>query len=154
MGKALAATNDYLADIDVPPDLSAPLFALLAALQDLDNGKQPEALKKVVVPHGPPTAIAVQLERAQASAAMHLLMDAGDEKEIAARAVVRGLEKNGARGVTWKRVARWRDDLISKPIDDLAASAFRAWIQDYKTHGRDPRDDANALLTGCVWTGS
>ncbi len=151
-GKSLAAINDYLVDMGVPADLSAPLFALLAALQDLENGKQPEMLKKVKVSHGPPTAITLQLEKAQAAAAMQLLKDAGDAKPAAARAVTRALEKNGVRGVTWEQVARWRDELKARPKDDLAASAFHAWTQDYKTNGRNPRDDAEALLTGCVWT--
>ena len=46
-GKSLVAINDYLDDMGIPADLRAPLFALLAALQDLENGKQPEMLKTV-----------------------------------------------------------------------------------------------------------
>lgn len=151
-GKSLAAMNDYLDHIGVPADLSVPSFALLAALQDLENGKQPEMLKKAKVRHRPPIAIALQLERAQAAAAMQLLMDAGDTKEVAARAVTRALEKNGVLGLTWKEVARWRDELNTRPKDDLAASPFRALVQDYKAHGRKPRDDARALMTDFGWT--
>jgi len=151
-GKSLAAVNDYLDDIGVPANLSVPLFALLAALQDLEHGKQPTMLTKVKVAHGPPTAIAVQIERAQAAAALQLLMDAGDVKPIAARAAARALEKNDLRGVTSQQVARWRDELRTRPKDDLAASAFNAWVEDYKAHGRNPRDDAKALMAESGWT--
>lgn len=151
-GKSLDAILTYLDEMGMPADLRAPLFALFAALTDLQNGKQPEMLKKVDLPHAPPVAIALQLERAQVAAAMQLLKDAGDTKEGAARAVIRRLEGGGVSGVTWQQVSHWRDDFRTRPKGDLAASAFHALTQDYKTAGRDPRVDAEALLTGCVWT--
>lgn len=150
-GKALSAVNDYLDGIGVPPDLSMPLLALLAALQDLEHGKQPEILTKTDISHGPPMAIAVQLERAHAAAAMDLLIKAGDRKEVAARAVASALRKNGIRNVTWKQVARWRDEVKKKPKGDLAASAYYAWTLNYRTHGQNPREHAKALMTDWGW---
>ena len=150
-GKSLGAIIDYLDDMGMPADLRAPLFALLAALQDLENGKQSPMLKAPNLPHGPPEAIVSQVAKAQAAAAMQLLMAAGDGRETAARAVARADKWGGENNATWRQVARWRDELRAGLKSDLASANFDTLARDYKAAGRDPRRDAQALLTGCVW---
>ncbi len=52
-GKSLGAVIDYFDEMELPQDLGAPLFALLAALNDLENGKQPDMLKASSPPSSP-----------------------------------------------------------------------------------------------------
>ena len=147
-GKSLGAVINYFDEMGLPQDLGAPLFALLAALNDLENGKQPDMLKASSPPHRPPDEIVPQLVMAQAAAAMQLLTDAGDSNEVAARAVARADKWGGENHPAWTEIVGWREKLMGAPGGDLAKAAFAAMSNDYKVLGRDPRHDAEALLTG------
>lgn len=145
-------------------ELVSPLTALASALASLDHGRVEPMVEPAQFGNAPPLGFLNRLNRAQAAAAMHALMLAGDTREVAARYVARKIQGRPYALVTsgdlWRAVARWRDELRS-PSADLEAidvQKFRSFLPHAEDIKRDLppralRSYADRILDDQVFAG-
>src|SRR5262245_2552282 len=97
-----------------------PLYALNAALCDLDDGAVPLMLRPKKTAHRPPEQRCRAMVKNSAGAVCSALMRTGLRREEAAKRVLKVLLKNGflAEGrqrATYRTILRWRDSAEDDP---------------------------------------
>ena len=113
---------------------SALLLKLGEALADLERGRTTSWLSNKQ-PHCPPIPINIRRYQAQAAAHMEQLMRRGLSREEAARKVVREMPNDcllffgQKENVSWRTVARWRDEISAGPRNSLERKSFEAALR-------------------------
>lgn len=158
-GHALVAVQQYLREIGIPEASLAPLFRLSIAIDDHLRGKPNPMLIEVPTPgNRPPENIDSEVIKGIASAAMTLLMDAGEKKEQAARIVTRSIASWGdevaallysphRKTESWRKIFSWRDRIKRQDRNnDYGASVYYKAIDKVRKAKVDPRKGAAFLL--------
>jgi hypothetical protein len=135
MRQSLGAMIDFLmAQPNWRAADSALLLTLGEALSDLERGYTTSWLSNKQR-HCPPIPINIRRYRAQAAAHMEQLMRRGLSREEAARKVVREMPNDcllffgQKENVSWRTVARWRDEISAGPRNSLERKSFEAALR-------------------------
>jgi hypothetical protein len=173
---ALKAAYVFLEDVGLDgldpmrkDELLTPLFALVAALEDLDRNQTSPILEaKPAVGH-PRDPHGREVVKGAAGATMELLMTVGRlPREEAAKRVARklreqGIALDGRRELNWRTVASWRHELKHVPMRDVTGPSIHyrnvmahVWLpwKLAEEHGLGPRDRArfsDDCLAGMAW---
>ncbi len=114
--------------------LTDPLWSLLAALGDLEQGTQSPML--TVVTRTKRYSTEYQMLTAKAAAVMDLMVAEGVKRDEAAKRTAAALRQAGYRfstrsnaRVDWRVVADWRDRLNGSAANTMGSFAARAWAE-------------------------
>ena len=159
---ALSATLDFLDKIEIPAEMYGPLFGILTALQDCENGKTPLLFEVEAKRGSPGDSIDASQVKAFAAAAMEYLMkNRRMGKKEAGSLVAREISFWGPEASrllnrridveSWKTIASWRDAV--KKGDSYATKTYYEILKSIRN--RHPFRDipateiANIILVSC-----
>jgi len=118
VSQALLAMHSHLEVLEIPPNLSEPILALMMALDDAEHGTKNPLLKVQKIAHRGPITIAELQARAYAAAALELLFHADPELSLpqAAFKVARSVKNwpwHKTKNVNADTVTKWRERAMS-----------------------------------------
>ena len=157
-GFALGAVLEFLTDLGIRHELSAPLFGLYNALHDCNSGRTPPLFKIDAGSGSPGDGLEASQVKALAAAAMELLMrERHMKKQEAASEVARKIRRWGGEASRllnrhreakdWQTIASWRDAVKKgRREEDYGASTYYAALEMQQKYGQPPAQVANILL--------
>lgn len=123
----------------VSQGLSKPFFAILAALNDLDNGRVVPMLEPLPFANHHPESSVVKMAKGQACFYVECLKALGEPSQRACAAVAQSwvahglpLEKKRETTADWQVVKGWLDRIRRLPSDDPQKLAVLALREEYQ----------------------
>jgi hypothetical protein len=118
VSQALLAICSHLEALEIPPNLSEPIFALIMALDDVEHGTKNPLLKVQKLNHRAPFPIAERQARAHAAAALELLFRTDPKLSLhqAALKVARSAKNwpwYETKNVNANAIIKWREQAMS-----------------------------------------
>ena len=153
--KTLMAIISHLELLAVPPNLSEPLFMLVMALDDAEQGTKNPLLDVRKLNHRAPIMIAERQARAHAAAALEILISPDFDLHQAASKVakvVRNWPWSATKRVNARALLKWRERVQSGlDGDDFDTTTFHALVKYAKDSPMDNETIAASLLKDVPW---
>jgi len=148
---ALKAVALFMQSVPELTGKEAPLVALLSALQDVHDGRNPKMFKKPNRKRGKPKPeLSIVFPRARAAVAMTFLMRADpgrSDQNKAAQRVANGCGRWFGRRPSAGQVKRWRAALLGDADDSDGRRYYRETIASLEIQFPDPEQAAQYLLS-------
>lgn len=146
---AIGRVNVYLRDTGVSEDLLQPISALMRALYDVQKGSTPTLFKPQSRPGRPPSTTGQEHLKLQAVVAMQLLIDAGKNRQEAARIVARGLKRWPLKRrdkITSTTVDNWRYEFLEGHKNAGLDAMYKKFLSGMRDLPFSPESNARAIL--------
>jgi hypothetical protein len=155
VSQALLAIYSHLGFLDIPPNLSEPIFALIMALDDAERGTNNPLLAVQKLGHRAPFTVAEKQARAHAAAALELLIRSDIPARQAALTVAQTAKNwpwHETKKVNATTISKWRESAMAGLVgEDFDATTFNELIKYAEASQHNYKTIATQLLDSPPW---